>query len=108
MGMAHLIILVIKYYEFQDRLGYFVLDNVSLDDACVREVLKNLRPDLDEKQRRLRCFGRVINLAAKVFLFGKEPKVYETNSYSLPGQEEKDLNNRRKLGPKDSPSRWRV
>jgi hypothetical protein len=92
-NMACLIIPVIKYYEFQDRLGYFVLDSISSNDTCVREVLKNLRPDLDEKQHRLRCFGHVINLAAKAFLFGKEPEAYETNSYSLPEQEEKDLNN---------------
>jgi hypothetical protein len=34
-----------------------------------------------------------VNLAAKAFLFGKDPEAYETNSYSLPEQEEKDLNN---------------
>jgi hypothetical protein len=35
-------------------------------------ILRRLRQDQDLKTRRLRCFGHVINLAAKAFLFGKD------------------------------------
>jgi hypothetical protein len=79
-------------------LGYFILDNISSNDTCVREILRNLRPDLDPIQRHFRCFGHIVNLAAKTFLFGKEPEAFETNDNSLPGQEEKDLAKLRPLG----------
>ena len=70
--MAHSIISAIEEYELRDRLDYFVLDNVSSNDTCVREILRKLRPDLNAKNRRLRCFGHIVNLAAKAFLFGNE------------------------------------
>src|SRR6266850_6839217 len=76
-NMAHSIINVIDEYELRGQLGYFVLDNVTSNDTCVREILAKLRPDLDPKKRRLRCFGHIVNLAAKAFLFGNDPEAFE-------------------------------
>lgn len=95
-NMAHSIISVIKEYELKDRLGYFVLDNVSSNDTCVREILRKLRPDLNAKNRRLRCFGHIVNLAAKAFLFGNDPEAFEAEANI---QEKKALASWRKLGP---------
>src|SRR5436190_1585468 len=58
---------VIEGYKLIDRISYFALDNASSNDTCVREILAKLRPDLDYKNRRLRCFGHIINLAVKAF-----------------------------------------
>jgi hypothetical protein len=100
-NMAHSIISVIEEYELRDRLGYFVLDNVSSNDTCVREILRKLRPDLNAKNRRLRCFGHIVNLAAKAFLFGNDPEAFEAETMvaDILQQEKKALASWRKLGP---------
>jgi hypothetical protein len=74
-------------------LGYFVLDNVSSNDTCVQEILKQLQPIADPKKRRLYCFGHIVNLAAKAFLFGEEVEAFEleVDSYIQLQQEEKEL-----------------
>jgi len=71
-NMAESVIAVIEEYEITDILGYFILDNVSSNDTCVREILKKLRPDLNPKKCRLRCFGHIVNLAAKAFYLVKK------------------------------------
>ncbi len=100
-NMAESVIAVIEEYEITDILGYFILDNVSSNDTCVREILKKLRPDLNPKKCRLRCFGHIVNLAAKAFLFGEEADAFEleVDSYTQRQLEEKELKAWRKLGP---------
>jgi len=100
-NMAQSIIAVIEKYGLKDRLGYFMLDNAKSNDTCVRSILAKLRPDLDPKERRLRCFGHIINLAVKAFLFGKDPEAFvaEAEQFGLIQQEEKELKTWRKLGP---------
>jgi len=92
-NMAQSVIVVIEEYEIKDLLGYFVLNNVSSNDTCVREILKQLRPELNLKERRLWCFSHIVNLAAKAFLFGEEAEAFEfeINSYVQLQQEEKEL-----------------
>ena len=76
-NIAQSVIAVIEEYKVKDLLGYFVLDNASSNDTCVREILKQLRPELNPKERRLCCFGYIVNLAAKAFLFSKEIEAFE-------------------------------
>jgi hypothetical protein len=52
-NIAQSVIAVIEEYGIKDFLGYFVLDNASSNDTCVQEILKQLRPELDSKKRRL-------------------------------------------------------
>ena len=68
-----------------------MLDNISSNDTCVREILVKLQPNLDLEKRRLRCFGHIVNLAPKAFLFRKDPDAFkvEADSYILLQQEEK-------------------
>jgi hypothetical protein len=100
-NIAQSVIAVIEEYEIKDLLGYFVLDNVLSNDTCVQEILKQLRPELDLQKRCLRCFGHIVNLAAKAFLFGEEAEAFEleVDSYVQLQQEEKELRAWRKLGP---------
>ena len=100
-NMAPLIIAIIKDYNLQDQLGYFMLDNISSNDTCVREILAQLRPDLNPKKHRLHCFDHIVNLAAKAFLFGKDPEAFEAEADACVQlqQEKKELEIWRKLGP---------
>jgi hypothetical protein len=41
-NIAQSVIAVIEEYEIKDLLGYFVLNNVSSNDTCVQEILKQL------------------------------------------------------------------
>jgi hypothetical protein len=43
----------------------------------VQEILKQLRPELDLQKRCLCCFGHIVNLAAKAFLFGEKAEAFE-------------------------------
>jgi hypothetical protein len=70
-NMAEVIAPVIKEYGLQDRVGYFVLDNVKSNDTCVQALTAQLELDRDPKQYRLRCFGHIINLAVRAFISGK-------------------------------------
>ena len=100
-NMAQSIITIIEDYKLTDRIGYFMLDNIRSNDTCVREILAKLQPNLDPKKRHLCCFSHIVNLAAKAFLFGKDPEAFEmeADSYIHFHQEEKGLEAWRKLGP---------
>jgi hypothetical protein len=76
-NMAEVVIAVLKDYNISKRLGYFVLDNAGTNDTCVEEILRQLRPDLTTKERRLRCLGHILNLAAQAFLFGTDAESFE-------------------------------
>jgi hypothetical protein len=55
--------------------------NDSTNDTAIRAILKHLRPDIqDPDSRRVWCLGHITNLAAKAFLFGKDPDSFEANS----------------------------
>ena len=68
---------VAKDLGIEDKLGYFVGDNASNNNTTVRSLDKRVREDggigFDPEERRLRCFGHVMNIVVKGLLFG--PKV---------------------------------
>lgn len=100
-NMAEVVIEILRDYNIIDQLGYFVLDNASSNDIYIMEILRQIRPDLSPTHCRLHCFGHIINLAAKSFLFGKDAEAFEiemTVSAQLK-QAEKELEQWRKLGP---------
>jgi hypothetical protein len=37
--MVEAVIIIIRNYEIADNFGYFVLDNASSNDTCVRKIL---------------------------------------------------------------------
>jgi hypothetical protein len=103
-NLAQIIGTLINEYEIADRLGFFVLDNASSNDTCVNEFLANLCPYIsprDYTKRRLRCWGYVLNLVAKAFLYGANSAAFEaeiTTARELDLLEE-ELNAWRKKGP---------
>ena len=62
---------VIFFYGITPRLGFFTLDNASTNDTAVEAIITKVRPDLRPIRRRLRCFGHVMNIVAKILLYGK-------------------------------------
>jgi hypothetical protein len=64
---------VIRDYDIQGNLGYFVMDNAENNDTMITSLSHSLRREFrlhyDPKHFRLRCQGHIINLAVKSFLF---------------------------------------
>jgi hypothetical protein len=58
-------------------LGVFITDNVNSNNSVIQVTLSVLRPDLNAISRRSYCLGYIINLAVKVFLFGKETAAFK-------------------------------
>ena len=75
--IAEIIIEVILEFVFSKRLGVYVGDNAESNDTAWKAVLSVLHPDRDPKATRSRCLGHIINLAAKVFIFGKKVAAFE-------------------------------
>ena len=67
---------VIASFEMEDRIGYFTLDNAESNDTAMT-ALGDLF-GFDGRQRRVRCFGHIINLVAKALLFGKDDEVFDS------------------------------
>jgi hypothetical protein len=58
-----------------DQIGYFMLDNVSSNDAAVEFILKELCPWMKPNQRRHRrlpCLGHIVNLCCQAFPMGRD------------------------------------
>jgi hypothetical protein len=64
-------------------VGYFQADNAGNNDTCVQAILNVISPTTQVAHGRLRCYGYVINLAAKAFLFGDDPDAFELEIENL-------------------------
>lgn len=103
-NQAGLLSEVLKDFEITDKIGYFVTDNASNNDNAVDLLLRNLLPHLtaqQRQQRRLRCWGHILNLAAKAFLFGKDAANFDEEIIVARAlaQERRELEAWRKRGP---------
>jgi hypothetical protein len=76
-NIAEVMIPVLEEYEVSSNLEVFVTDNVESNDVAIRAILISLRPDLYIDDRRARCLGHIINLAAQAFMFGKDVAAFE-------------------------------
>jgi hypothetical protein len=71
LNQSKILASVIREFEIQDRIGYFISDNATSNDFAVFHTCEELKL-ADFAHRRLRCLGHIINLAAKAFLFGTD------------------------------------
>ena len=95
---------VVETYHLHEKIGYFTLDNASNNDTamrCIQSYLQNSRISFDPLARRLRCFGHVINLVVKAFLWGDDPEAFEieVSNYQTLEKEQEELLAWRKKGP---------
>lgn len=92
-------------YNISNRLGHFVLDNATTNDALMKHISADLESEgiaYDARQHHLRCNGHIINMAVSAFLFGKHPDAEaqaEGNHESRMGPSTAELNTWRKMGP---------
>lgn len=66
---------IIYDYEIDKKVGYFTLDNAENNDTAMEVIGAEL--GFNGKARRGRCFGHILNLAAKAILFGKNAEAFE-------------------------------
>jgi hypothetical protein len=73
-NMAEIIYQVAKEYGIVDKLGYFMMDNASNNNSALKELNLLIQNDggigFDPVERRLRCFGHIMNLVIKDLLYG--------------------------------------
>lgn len=100
-NMALEILGIIKDFEIGSRVGYFMADNVSSNDTCVGELTMHLGNCFNASERRLRCFGHIVNLVVKALLFGKDAEAFERETINAAQIEDdfKQLRAWRKKGP---------
>jgi hypothetical protein len=90
-------------YGIRDRIGAGVSDNVSSNDTCMTSLYRLLSPEMTEedvRNHRTRCFGHVVNLAARAFLWGEDPDSFEREAFTEAAfqVEERELRLWRKRG----------
>jgi len=95
---------VIRDYDIQGNLGYFVMDNAENNDTMMTSLSSSLRREFrlhyDPKHFRLRCQGHIINLAVKSFLFvTDEENIEEDKETNTMLVTIKEIEEWRKRGP---------
>lgn len=78
-SIAGVAVPVLQEYEILgEKIGVFVADNAVSNDTAIAEILRVLRPDVvNVNSRRGRCLAHIINLAAQVFIFGRDMSAFE-------------------------------
>jgi hypothetical protein len=78
---------VLQLYNIGQKLGYMMLDNATNNDTAVKAVHDELAEReigpstmMTTGERRLRCFGHILNLVVKALLFGKDIDALEISS----------------------------
>ena len=70
-NIAGCVLAIVKEYQIQERIGYFVTDNATNNDSAIQSIAASL--GFSAKYRRLRCVGHILNLVAQSILFGTDP-----------------------------------
>ena len=81
----------------KDNLGYFVLDNASNNDTTLVKLSKTMGFEL--MQKRLRYMGHILNLIAKLYIFGQDISTFEEDyKKASPGERRELWRQRGELG----------
>jgi hypothetical protein len=67
-NIAALLSKVIDFYDISAILGFFVMDNASNNDTCIKELAKKYLTVTP--QMRIRCSGHILNIIVNALLFG--------------------------------------
>lgn len=85
-NIATSLVEVVKEWGIMDRIGVLVSDNASSNDTCTRAFYRQLYPAFssdDILDRRLRCYGHILNLVGRAFLYGGDFESFEQESQIL-------------------------
>lgn len=69
----------IQEYSIEKKLEYFVFDNATSNDTCVKTILKVIWPNLFKKKQKFWYVGHIINLVTQVFLYNKDEEAFTAN-----------------------------
>ncbi|KAK5989279.1 Putative AC9 transposase-like protein [Cladobotryum mycophilum] len=103
-NLALTLLEVINEWEISDRISTIISDNAFNNNTCLQHLFRQLYPtmiDSDITKRRMRCYGHILNLIGRAFLFGEDTDSFEQESQilELRGCDEDNLQHWRKKGP---------
>ncbi|KAF5268120.1 hypothetical protein FOXYS1_993, partial [Fusarium oxysporum] len=95
---------IVREWKIKDRVGTVISDNASSNDSCLVNFYGDLDAEMsatDVRARRMRCYGHILNLVARAFLYGEDFEAFEAESqvFDLLGRRGDDLRHWRKKGP---------
>jgi hypothetical protein len=82
-NLAATLLHVVKEWEIQDHIGTLVSDNASSNDTCTTAFFRQINPAFtktDMIERRLRCYGHILNLVGRAFFHGEDHETFEEES----------------------------
>ncbi|KZL65794.1 transposase-like protein [Colletotrichum incanum] len=103
VNQADTLLTIARLCGIEEKVGVSVSDNATNNDTCLNTLLPQLDPyvtNTDIKAHRLRCYGHILNLTCRAFLFGRDSSTLEAESdfYRLLNRHEEDLRLWRKTG----------
>jgi hypothetical protein len=71
LAIADIVLKLMGEYDIRERWGVLVADNAENNDTACKKIVSEIYPTEGDGARRARCFGHMINLAAKAFIYGQ-------------------------------------
>jgi len=81
-NIAQVLLQVLDNLEIPEKIGYIITDNATNNDSALAELGKMLEKRsivFNPETSWIRCFGYVINLVVKGFLWGSNWEAFKTN-----------------------------
>ena len=69
-AIADIILRLMGEYGIRERWGVLMADNADNNDTAYKKMVSELYPNEGDGARRARCYGHMVNLAAKAFIYG--------------------------------------
>jgi hypothetical protein len=82
-NVAEVVLKTINESGIAANIGCFQADNINNNDTFVEAILSEIALDTSTAHRRVRCWGHIINLAARAFLFGDYPESFKLKIENL-------------------------
>ncbi|KAF6803238.1 transposase-like protein, partial [Colletotrichum plurivorum] len=79
-NLAATLVRVAEDWGITDRIGTLVSDNATNNDTCTTSFFSSINPCFtlqDTVDRRMRCYGHILNLVGRAFLRGEDDDVFE-------------------------------
>ena len=90
--MAEVVVTTLQAFEIAaHRVGYFVLDNATNNDATVAAIARKPEFKFNAVHRHLRCGPHTLNLIGQVLLWGKKAEAFNNDHCSSDIAEETEL-----------------
>jgi len=78
---------VLEHFELTRKIGYITSDNATNNDTAIAELalyFEEIGVEFNPQQSCVRCFGHIINLVVKAFLWGEDWEAFEAGVSTEP------------------------